>query len=510
VAVSITVFSAGMILSPLWQGSSAGAEASGAVLSAAAYDSVFLCGYYLMMMAGIMRITDTTHEWRVTMSRPIDTDAVWPSSLLSAVVLVSVALMGRWAYGVNASVAEAALYVTFATIATIALVARTGVFSFETGTLQTTSTTDPVTGALNHRAFQELVGSQVADARRKHERFAVAFLDLDGFAAVNAAIGHSGGDEVLERVARALVRAAGRRGMVFRLSGDEFAVVAPSVSEHGQQRFGTDVLGVVAAARPIEGVPLSASVGVAMGDGASTPEELLQRAGAAEAWAKYHGKGRVVVYDERIVRALGVEDRLRLHEERAHIDVARALAAAADARDTHNYYHSRNVAALSVLLGEEIGLPAGRVREIEVAAMLHDVGKIALSEDLLGGTALTAAQERETREHAALGAQLVESLSMEPLPEWIRAHHERWDGGGYPDGLAGESIPLEARIIALADAYDAMTSGKQTGVAYSKAAALQEIDHGMGSRFDPEIAERFIEVVAQTSSLGWSDEWPSR
>ena len=91
----------------------------------------------------------------------------------------------------------------------------------------------------------------------------------------------------------------------------------------------------------------------------------------------------------------------------------------------------------------------------------------------------------------------------------MRAHHERWDGAGFPDGLAGEAIPLEARIIALADAYDGMTAGRRGGASMSKSAALQEIDHGIGTRFDPDLAERFIEVVGRTASLGWSDEWPA-
>jgi polar amino acid transport system substrate-binding protein len=99
---------------------------------------------------------------------------------------------------------------------------------------------------------------------------------------------------------------------------------------------------------------------------------------------------------------------------------------------------------------------------------------------------------------------------MPGVPLWVRHHHERWDGAGYPDGLVGEAVPLESRIIALADAYDAVTAGARSGVPASRAAALQEIDLGMGSRFDPMLAERFIEVVGETASLGWSDEWELR
>ena len=96
---------------------------------------------------------------------------------------------------------------------------------------------------------------------------------------------------------------------------------------------------------------------------------------------------------------------------------------------------------------------------------------------------------------------------MPGVPTWVRHHHERWDGAGYPDALVGEQVPLESRINALADAYDAMTSGARNRSPMSRGAALQEIDLGMGSRFDPTLAEAFIDVVGRTASLGWSDEW---
>ena len=209
------------------------------------------------------------------------------------------------------------------------------------------------------------------------------------------------------------------------------------------------------------------------------------------------------------MRALGVEERLRLEEERAFLGVARALAAAADARDARNYYHSRNVASLSLLLAEAVGLDRQHSRLVEVAAMLHDVGRIAMPDPVMPAFKAGRPQSRADEEHAALGEQLVGSLGIEGLPSWVRSHHERWDGTGFPDGLAGEAIPFEARIIALADAYDGMTEGRRRGSSMSKSAALQEIDHGIGTRFDPDLAERFIELVGRSASLGWTDEWPA-
>jgi HD-GYP domain-containing protein (c-di-GMP phosphodiesterase class II) len=269
-----------------------------------------------------------------------------------------------------------------------------------------------------------------------------------------------------------------------------------------------ELLGAIRGLTPSGGIALSASMGVAGCEaGCLTSDELVRRASAAQAWAKYHGKGRVVRFDERIVRALGVEERLRVHEDRSGMDVARALIAAADARDPRNYYHARNVASLAVLLGDAVGLESEHVRRLELAAMLHDIGKLGLPESLLVEVLRTARQQMAVRAHATIGETLVQSLGVYGVGDWVRHHHERWDGAGYPDGLSGDQIPLESRIIALADAFDIMTSARRTRSPMSRGAALQEIDLGMGSRFDPMLAETFIHVVAATASLGWSDEW---
>ena len=268
------------------------------------------------------------------------------------------------------------------------------------------------------------------------------------------------------------------------------------------------MLRAVEVERPAGSIRLSASVGlVQRTEGVTSGDELVRRAFAAESWAKYHGKGRVVVFDERILRALGVEDRLRIAPENPRFELVRALSTATDARDQRNYYHSRNVAALAVILCEALDLEREHVHRIEIAAMLHDCGKVCLAEDLLADRLLTSRQQIALREHAQLGGVLTASIGVEGVSAWITHHHERWDGAGYPDGLAGDRVPFESRVIALADAYDAMTSGMRNRSPLSRAAALQEVDLGMGSRFDPELAEIFIRVVGAIKTLGWSEEW---
>lgn len=502
---ALAIFSVGLILTPMWQAAQSDARVTAAGASVVC---LLVDGYYLMFMAGLTRFVGRDQSWRNSSSRLNLGGPLWPPTILAVVVLVAVSLMGWWAYEAQISTAEASLYVAASVIATLAFVARTGFASLEAGEWKSFASADPVTGAFNHRVFQERIESQLAVARRG-EPFTVALLDLDSFSGINQVLGHAGGDAILRAVADALCLDRRSKESVYRLSGDEFAVIAPGVGRETAVEFGRRLL---AAVRDVDvpGLPgLSASVGVlTVSDDSCQREELLVRADAAQAWAKYHGKNRVVAYDAHMVKALGVEERLRIREHESHLAIARALAAAVDARDSRNYYHSRNVAALVALLCADLAIDDEQARRIEIAAMLHDVGKIALSDDVLKRNSASPRMERAAREHATLGATLVESLGDVDMPAWVRSHHERWDGLGYPDGLVGQQIPYESRIISLADAYDSMTAGRRGGRQLSKGAAMQEVDHGIGTRFDPELAEAFIRVIGMTSSLGWADEWP--
>jgi len=505
IAASLSIFALGIVTWPLWQSGDLGGNP--AALSDAIDSSVVLLGYLLMMMAVWRRIALADRGWRMTLGLVSGNEAIGVSTVVSGVVLAGSIAMGVRAYTASESPQEMVFLATAASLAIMALVARTGFATAETGLLRGTSASDPVSGALNHRAFQEICEQRVLAAGRRRIPFAIAMLDLDGFDRVNVLLGHAQGDETLRTVASALALAGGRSSRAFRLSSDEFAVVGAGVSPAQATAFATSLLAAVVGIEPIPGMRLSASIGVvATESGTESREELVRRADAAQVWAKYHGKGRVVAYDAGIVRALGVEERLRLHEEQAYLSVARALAAAADTRDPSHRYHSRNVAALAVLLAEESGFDTRGVRAVEIAAMLHDVGRIAMPDDLHVAYRPGQQDSASEREHVDLGQQLVESIGVEHMGEWVRSHHEWWDGSGYPDGLAGEAIPAGARIIALADAYDGMTTGRRGGFRLSKGAALQEIDHGIGTRFDPVLAERFIEIVGRTASLGWADE----
>jgi diguanylate cyclase (GGDEF)-like protein len=471
--------------------------------------SAALAGFYLFMIAGITRVRRASEPWRITNARPAKTRSVWVSTLLSLYVLVGVALAGWWVYA-GSSPAESAMLVTCGVVATLALVARTGASAIETVLARNEADVDPVTGAPGAASFLRRADDAIAHTERDGRPCSLIIFDIDSFSRVNAALGHAGGDRVLADIAQAVSELVAGRGDVYRLAADEFAVIC-SYTEANAVVLAAEILAVVRGLSSVEDRVLSASVGVAgIPPEGCDRDELVHRAKAAEAWAKYHGKGRVVRFDERIVRALGVEERLRATDDSTSLNMVRAIASASDARDPRNYYHSRNVAALSVMFSEALGIDPETVRRIEIAALLHDCGRLGLPESLMADVLRTSRQQLAVREHSTIGETITQSVGMRGVPLWVRHHHERWDGAGYPDGLVGEAVPLESRIIALADAYDVMTSGARTRAPVSRAAALQEIDLGMGSRFDPMLAERFIEVVGETASLGWSDEWELR
>ena len=505
IGASVGIFAVGIILAPFAQQPPSD---SGSVIGATGVlmNTLFMTGYCLMAIAAVMRILDRRQPWQSVMSRPRAAESERTTGIMSLCVLIAVCIAGVWAFQAP-STEESTVYFLLGVAATLAMVARTAALTYETGALQDSARADPLTGVGNRTAFEEQLESTVLLRRRLREPFVLAILNLDDFTRVNEALGRSVGDGALVRVGTALKKAGGRRGEVFRLSGDEFALIVGGVGVHDRLPIGTALLGAISGIELDRGLRLSASVGVSScEDEECTSGSILHEADAAQVWAKYHGKGRVVVHDERIVHALGIEERVRLNDERLHFDVARALAAAADARDPRGFYHSRNVSALAVLLGEASGLSESQLGGLEIAAMLHDVGQIALPDELVVGP-LTRSRRIAAREHAILGAQLVQSMNAPSVSAGVRNHHERWDGCGYPDGLAGEEIAIEARIIALADAYDGMTSGRRSGTVMSRAAALQEIDHALGTRFDPHLSEEFIRLVGTTSALGWSDEW---
>ena len=482
------------------------ATTAGAPLHVAAH-VLFIVGYYVMFLSAFMQVAAVARKGRHHSATGVLTRLPTAPGIVTATLLFfGVVLLGAVVVHTPTSDPHESVYLAVLALSVVCLALRSAAESEEAEVLAAGSMRDALTGLPGSRAIDEKMGHALAESRRNGVPVGVFVVDVDDFAAFNASNGYRRGDRALRGVADSLLRQLGPQRDVLRLSGDEFVVIGPVQDSVIAEAFGNLIRSAIRDA--VAGEQLGASVGVALfPEHGDTQEALLRAADRALAWAKRHGKGRVQVYETGLAEAMNIEERLAEGDEGARMSMARALCAAADARDPANHTHSRNVAALVRLFAESMGFDEEHTRRLETAGVLHDVGKIALPDQMLGGRTLSIRQRDTAREHSELGERLAKALGVEGVPAWIRSHHERWDGNGFPDGLSGEDIPLESRIIALADAYDTLTAGSRYGAPLSKAAALQEIDLGMGVRFDPDLAERFIVMVGSTGALGWSDDW---
>ena len=492
----MTALSAGLILTPV-----AHADAAWAVLGgwANAASQLAWLGAGVFVIAGaVYRHLEAKRPWKL---RPLN--VLEPRyGFAPAVVLPTVQVAALLLFGLAAAEAQdpSARAVRLGVVGWVALTIaiRTLLTVADTNALTSGVVTDSLTGLYNHRHMHRAIAREIGSAVRYAEPLSVLAVDVDDFARINAVAGHSAGDGVLASIARAIDRAVRTHDIVSRAAGDEFVVVLPGADEEVALQVAARVLDEISTIR-VPGVgPLSATAGVS-GLPAEDGEDLLRRAEAAVRAARAVRPGSVAAYDPKDSVAASPEERLRELSERGDTVTVRALASAVDARDEVTQDHSRSVARYAVMLAQEIGLDDEDVLHIEYAALLHDVGKIGLPDELLRKSTRFTDSERDLmRSHAVLGEEILQSTSMTGILPWVRHHHERWDGSGYPDGLAGDDIPLGARVLALANAYDAMRSDRPHRSALSRTAALQEIDLALGTAFDPVLGERFIDAIGRT------------
>jgi diguanylate cyclase (GGDEF)-like protein/putative nucleotidyltransferase with HDIG domain len=499
----IAIYATALILWPAWLSSVLGdASSHGAALLLALG---FLIGYLLVFLASVHQLESGAAQWASTIQPIQRRPSPWIDMAVSAAAVVTVLGSGLAAYRATPNSAARLFYIGVLFVSAAVMVARTMLLATNDNRLRSRLVTDRVTGAENPRGFESRIAEYVAAATRFGEGFVLVIVDLDGFGWLNESRGTDTGDFVLARIADELSSAHQDAAHVFRLAGDRFALLVSVDDAIHAAQSATRTRGLVRLADTgIAG--LDCSVGYALcPDDAVSFEALMERAEKALAWAKSCGGGRVVRYEESIARPGFVDDEGCSRESDSRLELTRALSAAGDARDPAHASHSRNVATMVRLLAERLELTPEHIERVQIAGLLHDVGKIALQAHH-GPTRLSSLAKRERqREHCALGARMVESLGIPGVSQWILCHHERWDGKGYPGGLSGEQIPVEARMIALANHYDARVSGAHYGAPMSKQAALQEIDFGMGTRFEPGLAEQFIEMISATEAFATSE-----
>jgi diguanylate cyclase (GGDEF)-like protein/putative nucleotidyltransferase with HDIG domain len=365
----------------------------------------------------------------------------------------------------------------------------------EVARLSADATTDPLTGLANHRRFQERLRAELARAARHDRTLALALVDVDRFKAVNDAGGHAVGDEVLCAVAGHLRDQLRTEDVLARIGGDEFAILLPEADSDAA------VAALERARQTIErgpfagGARVTISVGVCDVGHAADAETLARYADGALYWSKEHGRNRVSLYDPDTIHELSAAERLgELQRSQALVGI-RALARAIDARDPRTREHSERVAELVAQLAEARAWPAARVALLHEAALVHDVGKIGIPDAILLKPARLTPDEYEViKQHAELGARIVEDVLDAEQVEWIRSHHERPDGRGYPRGLAAAHLSEGAGLLAAADAFDVMVSARSYSPGRSAAAALAECRALAGRQFTHEAVEALERV----------------
>ncbi len=374
---------------------------------------------------------------------------------------------------------------------------------------------DTLTGLLTPRMLHERLSAIRRAAVTDGENCSVLVLDLDQFAEANSIFGYAFGDDLLRRVGQILRDLLGDEVPICRFGADEFIVVLTGADERRASEV-AERLRHVLGGRPIQwqdaAVSVTVSLGIAeAGAGFSTPpEQVLANARHAVREAKRHGGNAVRAWSETAEAASGtvlstvadLQDKAQ--QEAARIDrqlwltcleSVRALVSAVEAKDPYTRMHSDHVTYYAEHLARQANLPGDLMEAIRVAALVHDVGKIGIPDTILTKPGrLTEEEFQLIREHPRMGAEILSKISLlDDESRLVLHHHENWDGSGYPDGLAGEAIPLGARVIQLADCIDAMLMRRTYKEPFPLSRVLDELERGKGKQFDPTLAEVAIE-----------------
>jgi diguanylate cyclase (GGDEF)-like protein len=376
--------------------------------------------------------------------------------------------------------------------------------------LASAARTDSLTELANRRELEERFAAELERSTRTARPLSIIVLDLDWFKEYNDRFGHDAGDRALVMLARALERATRTSDVVARLGGEEFAVLAPETDEAEGYLLSERLRAEVRTAFARETEKMTISCGVASFPiHGITSGELLHAADRALYEAKESGRDRTIVFKEAGLE--GAErERVAIERTSPRLVSLVSLAAAVDRRKG-SPANSRRVARYAEALARRLQLPDEDVERVRIAALLRDVGEVGVAESILNKhDPLDPRERQEVERHPEIGARIVGAAQLDRVGEWILAHHERPDGQGYPRGLREHQIPLEGQIVAVADAYAAMTADRPYRRPLSPHRARAELQARAGTQFDHDVVEAFLELDRELEREGGVDRSVSR
>ncbi|MFX0197952.1 MAG: diguanylate cyclase [Candidatus Hodarchaeota archaeon] len=361
--------------------------------------------------------------------------------------------------------------------------------------------TDELTGLFNHRYFHECLEREIDRSSRFGSIFSLIIMDIDSFKKYNDIYGHLAGDSVLKQVGTIIQRIGRKVDMAFRYGGDEFSILLPETPVQGAKKLGEMLRLEMETSAKTEGMPINCSLGIGSwpADG-MTREDIIQSVDTALYYAKQNGRNQACLACEvtSLTDVVTTNSQFKKQSHKASLDAIYALAATVDAKDSYTYGHSKKVSKYAVSIGKAVGYSPENIERIRATGLLHDIGKIGIADNILNKPGYLAPEDFEPiRAHPDKGVAILKNVdSLRDCLPGVQYHHEHYDGTGYPNGLKGDDIPLDARILAVADAYDAITSRRPyRQIKASQEQAIEELQRCSGTQFDPKIVYIFVNLL---------------
>lgn len=373
--------------------------------------------------------------------------------------------------------------------------------------------TDPLTGVYNFRFFEHHFEKYFENAKLESRPFSLMMVDIDYLKSINDIYGFVMGDKILRQLADLLKTEVRLKDLVIRYGGEEFAVIMPNTNSMGADNIAENILNKVnieTFGDKKTKIKITVSIGLCScpKEGIVSAKQVITNAEKAMSLSKERGGNDLSVFpykeDEKEKRELKseIEEQKKQIKEgsrskKSLIEFVQALANTVKAKDQYTQEHSKLMSKVAVEIAKQLNLPEIEIERIRLGSVLHDLGKIGISEAILLKPGKLTKEEFElVKQHPQIGAEIVRTVhALRDVIPLILHHHEKYDGSGYLKGLKGEEIPLGARIIGIADVYQALRSDRPYRKAYSKKKALHIIKEGSGKEFDPKIVNIFLKIA---------------